>query len=1831
MSIDPVSSPGLFARREPRGRRRRALAVLCGLAATAAAHAAPEPAAGRGDPKPATRPPEIGAQAAAITMRVLRAQADLLDMQEALGASGLTLPGPDAPGAGGGPSSNIDEVLVSTEREVAGLERLLDSSRGPPPASGLAIPDRWSSGALLQHPGDRGPFRDDAGYRVALLRLADALRAHRLWAGALSGYERLLSPRLPEAGAALTGAIECRVRLGDFREAVDLLDQARQVRDAPGAERPATPIPAEAVYLAGTAAFRRTDLPPDVRDRKALEILAAVGPPFDVPAAYYRGATHVRAGDIDRAIPEFESCDRLPAGEPRHRAQQELCRLALARIDGDRWPWDGERYWYSRLSPESPDFREATYEQAWEHHRAGSERLALALVDALPAGDPESPLAVKTALLRAGILSALGRHDEAVLSYARIRRQAAAMRDELDAALRAERGPTAYLEWFTMGPDRGGPPPNVPRQAIRRARETAEVRKAQEAWGDLETAAQTLARARTSSDRLDGMVSREMEQAIAGQPGPGISATAAIAERAQALDERMAAEEARFPAGPPGELAGAWKDRLAATSALRLRLHQLRVRATRDERRLVELRGAGDRQAPAGLVEEQRTLAEAQRELDRLRADAVEALGLQVHQSLLEVRTQLDRTVLQADRGVVEVALARTKDAEKRVESLAFRSRVEATFPPRPSRPETLATLEDRSREAESEGRRVREEAVLQLNEYVRLHEDDPVYAPQALARLAELQVEGGAVGQAPRPAPELKGCATAVELHRRITKGFPEYRQRDAVYFLAGYCLAEAGKASEARQAYAELIRRYPDSPHVAEAWVRIGDLDFADGRPDALSRAAGAYAKAAARRDQPLYEHAMYMLGWTQYRQDDLPRALDTLRALLDRELTTRREGKEDLPVSAVNLLGTVLADPRWDGVARARAIFPPGGAHPYEAAIYRRLGDELFEQARYARAAEAYTSALARSPFAPDAPRLQERIVLCWSREGRPQEEARERERLVVAYGEGSDWAKRNPGAGGHSEEVRELVATSRAQSAATLHARAKELLRAGNRKEAAVEYRRAARAYGAILESSPKVKGADGLALARAECTFGAGDLEAAARQYEAVRDASADPRYQQEAAREAVRAWEAEATRQREAGLLAGREPPLPPVLRSLVSAADVLVGRFPDDPLAPPAALRAGECYQQIRDDAEARRRFEQVVERWPGTEAARTASRLVVETHLASKDWAAGEAAASRLRQQASPRDAGLATELQGLELASRFQRATGLMDERKWGEAAALFQAIAEEAPRHALADKALYNAAICQERDRRPEAAAALFGRVVADHPGSPYAPDSLLRQAAIAEAAFDFGKAAERYQVLLEKYPGAKPARDALYDRARALEILQRYEQAGEAFERHASLAPPAEDAPATLLHASEVYEKGAAWPRVLRSLQELQRRYPKGADPDAAVLAPLRAARAESRLGREPAARAAWGKAVSEFTSRGLEPGAHPAGAAAAAEARFRLAELELPKFERAALPATAQASRLEKALKAQLAEATRLTSLYEEVKRYQRPDWTVAALYRQGTIAQRFARILREAPVPPELGRAGQEQELAAYREQLSTAALPYDEQAVQAYARATRLAGERRVETEWSRGAADRLAELRPAEPGHLLRARGRFLPESPARPDEEELLARGALAKDGRDAAAMVRLALVSLARGRVELARAILSSAGEIAPGDAAVWNALGRLDLALGLRPQAEARWRKAIELAPGDADALANLGQLLVDAGDPVGGAAALEQAVRSAPGSAGARLDLGNAYRGLGRVDEARRAYEEALALDPGLDDARFNLGLLPAEAGKVSTSGGVR
>ncbi len=979
-----------------------------------------------------------------------------------------------------------------------------------------------------------------------------------------------------------------------------------------------------------------------------------------------------------------------------------------------------------------------------------------------------------------------------------------------------------------------------------------------------------------------------------------------------------------------------------------------------------------------------------------------------------------------------------------------------------------------------------RDSAIIRFEEFLSRYPDDPQFTPDAMFRLAELYYEKAnddfrlatetyrdearralAEGREPPPEP-MKSYAPSIALYQRLITGFPDYRFTHGIYYLLAYCLGEMGQGQEAQAAYQTLIERFPDSAFVPEAWVRLGDWHFDEVAADSLQRSAQAFSKMYAFGEHPLFARAIYKLGWTYYRLDDFQNAVESFTRLLDHYVGLARQTGEkpsgDVWPEAIQYTAISFADEKWGGVPKARAFYAALGGRSYEAEVFSRLGEVFFEETKYAQAVEAYKEVLARDPLSPDAPKVQSRIVLAWSRDRRFDLEAAERQALVKAFAEGTPWWEANKGDPDLVAQVRDLSEKSLLRAAGFHHAQAQQYKAEGKLEAAVAEYRVAATAYGDYLGRFPHSKQAHELQYNHADCLYNALDFERAARTYAAVRDDPADDKYQSEAALSAVISWEGEVTRQERAGELPARkvllstdrkekEPvkaeELPPVFQSLVRDSDVYLARLPGHEKAATIAYKAGEAFYKYNDFDESRCRFEEVVGRWPASEVAQFAANLIIESYLTMKDWKAVEEASARLQTLDVGRNASLNATLQKFKLGGRFNRAMEAMEAKRYEDAATLFIALVQEDPRHEFADKALYNAASCYEGARRFESALRMYERISAEYPASTLADEALFRVGFNAENTYDFEKAVDRYQQLVDRYQTSKHRKDALYNAARALENLQRYDAAATAFARYAKAYPDAEDAARTQFHAALIYEKTQDWKREVAALQEFNRRFARTKEHELMVQSQLKIALAQKELKDEKAARAGFAATVAEFAARGLKPETSVRAAAAAAEARFRLAEVEFVKYDAITLPATTDPRKLKKALESKFAEAKRVAPLYDEVGKYKRPDWILAAFYRKAFLLERLAQTIYEAPIPAEYKKAGMEEFLAAYQDGLAQFAQPYEDRAVVVYVEAIEAARKLHVKNEWTKKIGESLARYRPREYPVLKEARSLMVSE--------------------------------------------------------------------------------------------------------------------------------------------------------------------------------------
>lgn len=994
---------------------------------------------------------------------------------------------------------------------------------------------------------------------------------------------------------------------------------------------------------------------------------------------------------------------------------------------------------------------------------------------------------------------------------------------------------------------------------------------------------------------------------------------------------------------------------------------------------------------------------------------------------------------------------------------------------------------------AAKEARERRDEAIEVLERFISRYPDDPKYTPEVMFRLAELYFEKaqddyhfaqedysrlhdlwerGKIAEEPKE-PE-KDYSKSIAIYKELLARFPSYQANDAARYALGFCLDGMEKRREAVDVYRELIAKHPNSPWVPPAWLKIGEYYFDLGR---YHEAIAAYEEAAKFKDTKYYEMALYKLAWSHFLAYEYPRAIELFKELIAH--IDEGKGEKGLGVQlrpeAVEYLGISLADDDWngDGVPDPdanvqRALSYLSGGRPFEREVLEKYADTLYAQheaAKYPMAIEAYRALIAMDPTHPGNAAVKEKIIATYDTMRDSEKMIAERLDLVHSFGPGSKWYEANRSRPEVLARVDRQVELALEQAAKFYHRRAQELkaMAAATKDEkyqaaSLQSYRKAADTYREYLAKFGKSQQAYEMTFYYADCLYYSFDFEQAVREYEKVRDWPGKTQYQEQAAFAVIEGLEKEALKRVREGRMKEEEVPgvfvepkvpepkegegkrevkplpIPPLTQAWIGAIDKYLSlgltRENDKGLPARLAYRAATEFYKYLHLEEARKRYEEIIARYPEHEVASYAAQNIINSFKLENDWESIQAWAKKIEQLnlGKPEErAKLAEEVRLFELGAQFKEAEALFDAQEYSKAAEAFIAVVDRDPKFKYADRALQNAAIAYQKARRYDSAAKVYERIVRDYPDSQYVEGALLQLAENSKKFYDFDRAVRSYQALRTRFPNSKYAPYALLTSSVLLEAEGRYEEAAKACEEYVKAYPSDENAPETLLRAAKIYERLGRPDEVVRVTQWFLRSY--GSDPrqsEHVIESYARLADIFKAQGRMKDWEKAAQMVIKEFEARGLEPETP----VAAYPARFQF-ELIEPKFkEYESLAFTGTLAEQGRKLKKKTEMLQSLEVEYSKVLPYKSFEWTVAAYYRMARLHEAFAEALFNADVPQM-----SEEEMEVYREQLEVAAQGYLQTAQERYATLIEKAKELKIANEWVQKAREAMNKYRPQE----------------------------------------------------------------------------------------------------------------------------------------------------------------------------------------------------
>ena len=827
---------------------------------------------------------------------------------------------------------------------------------------------------------------------------------------------------------------------------------------------------------------------------------------------------------------------------------------------------------------------------------------------------------------------------------------------------------------------------------------------------------------------------------------------------------------------------------------------------------------------------------------------------------------------------------------------------------------------------------------------------------------------------------------------------------------------------------AYGECRPLRADSRFNAEAWIRIGEYHFDENQ---LGEAIAAYRRVLAigPKKNPYYDEAMYKLAWTYYRADRFLEAIkyfDQLVAYADAEYQRTGKAGSEMRPESIQYLGVSFAEDDWDGdtlpditsgLQRIDSFYKERAKEKHVYEVYRRLADIYFDTTKYDQSIEVYRLLMQRWPYHATNPEAQDKIILAMERQRRFDDAIREREEFTRLFGKGTEWERQNRNNPAALKKAREFDEQALIQAAVFHHRQGQELKKRGvamadpeTLQKASQEYSLAAVAYKKYLDRFPDGKNAYEIRYSYASCLFYSERFVQAAEVFAAVRDSNLDDRFRDEAAFSAAKAYEEEIKRQVAAGKLS--TPPAPTVkqppasLKPLVvpelyanwqRELDLYARLLPKSPKAPQVAYNAADISYRHLNFEDARVRFAKIYKAHCKTTLALNAAQSILVSYQLEKnldkmqEWATelskGRCVVGPEGQKALAGSKALLEGIKFKKARQLHQKGDDLSAKKKfdaaapyYDRAAAAYLALVDESPRSADADKALNNAAVCYEGSRRFESATRIYERVWQQYPDSPLAGEALWRAAVNYQRFFEFGRAVQNYLILADspRFKASKRRNLAVFNAAAILENDQDYARSAQLFLRYASTVEDPKEAASAYFRAGLIYEKMRNFSKMMRVFRAFSRKYGSVEGQGGRVV------EAAFRIARQAQTRKDW-RTAQRYYRQAIAGFSGASGASGAAEyaayAAFQLAEHKLEDFLKRKLRGSLKAINVQK--KQMERAAIKLKGEYQQIWTYKWPKWTLAAMYREGSIMEHYARAVaaafRSAPIPKKVRRLGQE------------------------------------------------------------------------------------------------------------------------------------------------------------------------------------------------------------------------------------------------------------
>ena len=627
---------------------------------------------------------------------------------------------------------------------------------------------------------------------------------------------------------------------------------------------------------------------------------------------------------------------------------------------------------------------------------------------------------------------------------------------------------------------------------------------------------------------------------------------------------------------------------------------------------------------------------------------------------------------------------------------------------------------------------------------------------------------------------------SAAIKSYKEFLAAYPNDPTNDRVLYQLARAQEQSGDVDAALATLNRLVANYPKTTYSDEAQFRLGEMLFATRN---YPKAEKAYSIVlASGKSGRYYDRALYMRGWSQFKQGQLDEAVQSFFGVLDIKVAGRKgdgaldsiEGltraDRELVEDTFRVISLSLSN--MQGAESIATYINSPERQSYEWRVYEQLGELYLKQERVKDAADTFSLFVRQKPLDAQAPILQARVIEMYERNGFANLGLQAKKQYVVNYGRASEFRAANSEGW---EKAQPLVKTNVADLATFYHASAQK-------SKSPADYQEAIHWYRDYLESFPTDAAASKNNFLLAELLFETEQYEQASKEYEKTAYGYDTFAQSADAGYAALLSY---ANQQKKAP-----EADVPALQRKTVESELRFAKNFDNDSRAMPVLADAADKLYTLKDAAQATAVAQMILDHQPAApnEQRRVAWTILAYTEFEQGDFAHSEKAFGEVLAltAASKENTATRSELTERQAAAIYKQGEQARKEDHLAEAIKAFERVIDVAPNSSVRPTAQYDAAAAMIALKQWDSAAASLEDFRKRFPTNPLQADVGNKLAAVYLEKGQLDSAAAELEKIAATSKDNKTASDAYWQAAGLYEKAGARAPAEKAYERFLNL-------------------------------------------------------------------------------------------------------------------------------------------------------------------------------------------------------------------------------------------------------------------------------------------------------------------------------------------------------------------------------------------------------------------------------------------------------